>query len=76
MHRTRCTQGRKEPVCPRMVCEIRMGAGADVSVGGVVSEGGEPLLPTLVCFFLWSGRKARENGAHTGVKELLEEPLA
>lgn len=59
-----------------MVCEIRMGAGADVSVGGVVSEGGEPSLPTLVRFFLWSGRKAHENGAHTGVKKLLEEPLA
>lgn len=53
-----------------------MGAGADVSVGGVVSEGGEPSLPTLVRFFLWSGRKAHENGAHTGVKKLLEEPLA
>lgn len=50
MHRTSCTQGRKETVCLRMVCEIRMGAGADASVGGVVS-GGEPPLPTLVCFF-------------------------
>lgn len=76
MHRTSCTQGRKEPVCLRMVCEIRMGAGTDMSVGGVVSEGGEPPLPTLVCFFLWNGRKVHENGAHTGVKKLLEEPLA
>lgn len=65
MHRTRCTQGRKEPVCLRMVCEIRMGAGADVSVGGVVSEGSEPSLPTLVCFFCGvEGRLVRMEHTH------------
>lgn len=77
-HRYRCSQRRKAFSCLKMACGDKNGVGVDLSVGRVASEGGEPPLPTLVCvcvcvFFLWSGKKACEKGAHTGMKKLLEE---
>lgn len=48
---------------------IRMGADVDTPVGK------EPGLPTLVFFFLQSGRKACENGTHIGMKKFPEETL-